>query len=80
MKKIFLRKISQILAKIGLNDHIFRTDSKNIYINGIHTVHAAFRLFSGFDIAYTVLISGMHNRVRHIPEVLLPFLSTVNKM
>ena len=27
-----------------------------------------------------VLISGMHNRVRHIPEVLLTFLSTVNKM
>ena len=27
-----------------------------------------------------VSVSGMHNRVRHIPEVLLPFLSTVNKM
>ena len=35
---------------------------------------------SCYRVISNVLVSGMHNRVRHIPEVLLPFLSTVNKM
>ena len=35
---------------------------------------------SCYQLISNVSVSGMHNRVRHIPEVLLPFLSTVNKM